>query len=331
MKLFLREHIPLIVTIIMQLIVVVMVYWLDGYNHVLTAVYSIFLGVCFFMGYLVYRYYSHRQYYAKLTSPSKTLQESLQIMDYTPISIAFRHVLEVQYNQYQAELKAWEHKHKEHLVFMNQWVHQMKTPISVVELITQEEYSETFESIAEEMDRMKYGLEMVLHMARLEAFEQDFCVEKISLQTLVQDLIHENKRLFIRNYVYPKMKIIQEYTVETDRKWLRFVINQILSNAIKYAAGSRTGITIGIFQEERSVILEIQDHGIGIPKEDLPRVFHPFYTGENGRRFKESTGMGLHLVKKIIERLNHKIEIKSEIKKGTQVRIIFPHAIYEFE
>ncbi len=130
------------------------------------------------MGYLIYRYYSHRQYYAKLTSPSKTLQESLQVTDYTPISIAFRRVLEVQYNQYQTELKAWEHKHKEHLVFMNQWVHQMKTPISVVELITQEEYSETFESIAEEMDRMKYGLEMVLHMARLEAFEQDFCVEK---------------------------------------------------------------------------------------------------------------------------------------------------------
>ncbi|KXH80115.1 MULTISPECIES: sensor histidine kinase [Bacillus] len=209
-----------------------------------------------------------------------------------PISIAFRHTLEVQYNQYQAELKTWEHKQKEHLIFINQWVHQMKNPLSVVELITQEEHGETFKSIAEEMDCIKYGLDMVIHIARLEELDQDFCVEKISLQTLVQEVIHENKRLIIRNYVYPKIRIIQEYNIETDRKWLRFIVNQILSNAIKYSAGIRTDITMVVLEKEKSIVLEIQDYGVGIPKEDLPRVFRPFYTGENGMIFKESTGMG---------------------------------------
>ncbi|PDY98447.1 hypothetical protein COD89_22100 [Bacillus thuringiensis] len=329
MKLFLREHIPLIVMIILQLIAILMVYWLDGYNHLLTALYSVFLGICFLIGYLMYRYYSHRRYYNMLSHPSRTLQESIQKMDDTPISIAFRHVLEAKYNQYQSRLKVWEHKQKEHLIFMNQWVHQMKTPVSVVELITQEEHGETFESIAEEIDRMKYGLEMVLHMARLETFEQDFHVERVSLNTLAQEVIYENKRFFIRNYVYPKVKIAQDYIVETDIKWLRFIANQILSNAIKYSAGSRTNITIAVWKTDKSVVLEIQDYGVGISKEDLPRVFLPFYTGKNGRKFKESTGIGLYLVKNITERLSHKIEIESEIEKGTKVRIIFPSATYE--
>jgi len=139
----------------------------------------------------MYRYYSHRRYYNTLSHPSRILQESIQNMGDTPISIAFRHVLEAKYNQYQSQLKAWEH--------------QMKTPVSVVELITQEEHGETFESIAEEIDRMKHGLEMVIHMARLETFEQDFHVERVSLKTLAQEVIYENKRflseiMFIQKY-----------------------------------------------------------------------------------------------------------------------------------
>ncbi|MBW3496600.1 HAMP domain-containing sensor histidine kinase [Bacillus sp. FDAARGOS_1420] len=326
MKLFLREHIPLIVMIIMQLIATLMVYWLDGYHHILTALYSVFLGICFLIGYLIYRYYSHRRYYNKLSHPSQALGESLQKTDHTPISIAFRRILEVQYNQYQSELKTWEHKQKEHLIFMNQWVHQMKTPVSVVALITQEEHGEAFESIAEEIDRMKCGLEMVLHMARLETFEQDFHVERVSLKTLAQEVIDENKRFFIRNYVYPKVKIAQDYIVETDRKWLGFMTNQILSNAIKYSAGSRTDITIAVWKTEQSIFFEIQDQGVGISKEDLPRVFRPFYTGGNGRKFKESTGMGLYLVKNITEKLHHEIEIESEVGIGTRIQIIFPYA-----
>lgn len=202
----------------------------------------------------------------------------------------------------------------------------MKTPLSVIELITQEENGEVFESIVEEVDQMQYGLEMVLYMARLQTFEQDFYVERVSLQEIVQEVIRENKRLFIRSYVYPEVKVKQTIMVETDRKWLRFVIHQVISNAIKYSAGSRKNVTITTLEEERSVILEINDHGVGIPKEDLPRVFRPFYTGINGRKFKESTGMGLYLVKNIIKRLEHDIEIKSEVGKGTTICIIFPYA-----
>ncbi|MGU3443000.1 sensor histidine kinase [Bacillus cereus] len=326
MKLFLREHVPLISFSIIQLFVTLSVYWLDGYDHLPTALYSIFLGMCLMIGYLTYRYFSHRRFYHKLSTPSKTLHESIQEMDSSPLSVALQDILETQYNQYQHQLKTWEYKEKEYLTFLNQWVHQMKTPLSVIELIAQEEHGESFESIVEEVDQMKYGLEMVLYMARLETFEQDFYVERVSLQDIVQEVVRENKRLFICNFVYPEVKVNPNIMVETDRKWLRFVINQVVSNAIKYSAGSRKNISMATFEEGQSIILEIQDCGVGIPREDLPRVFCPFYTGENGRKFKESTGMGLYLVKSIIERMDHDIEIESEVGKGTKVRIIFPFA-----
>lgn len=326
MNLFLREHIPFICFSIIQLFVVLTVYWLDGYNHLSTALYSVFLGGCFLIAFLLYRYFSHRRFYNKLSNPSETLEDSLEELDSTPLSVALQRVLKTQYSQYHQQLKAWEYKQKEHLTFINQWVHQMKTPLSVIELITQEENGEVFESIVEEVDQMQYGLEMVLYMARLQTFEQDFYVERVSLQEIVQEVIRENKRLFIRSYVYPEVKVKQTIMVETDRKWLRFVIHQVISNAIKYSAGSRKNVTITTLEEERSVILEIHDHGVGIPKEDLPRVFRPFYTGINGRKFKESTGMGLYLVKNIIKRLEHDIEIKSEVGKGTTICIIFPYA-----
>src|SRR5262245_51135359 len=139
MNLFLREHIPFICFSIIQLFVVLTVYWLDGYNHLSTALYSVFLGGCFLIGYLVYRYYSHLRFYKKLSTPSETLEESLEELDSTPLSVALQRVLETQYSQYHQQLKTWEYKQKEHLTFINQWVHQMKTPLSVIELITQEE------------------------------------------------------------------------------------------------------------------------------------------------------------------------------------------------
>ncbi|MMZ59804.1 Sensor histidine kinase GraS [compost metagenome] len=173
---------------------------------------------------------------------------------------------------------------------------------------------------------MRKGLEMVLYVARLGVFEHDFRVERIQLHEVVHNVIHENKKLFIRNQVYPEISIDPALTVESDAKWLRFILNQLLSNAIKYSAGSRENVTVNAYPKNRAVILEVKDRGIGIPKADLSRVFRPFYTGENGRRFKESTGMGLYLIHEVCEKLNHKIELESEINKGTIARIIFPYS-----
>lgn len=326
MKLFWREHLPLAGFTCLQLLLVLLVFWYDGYDRPLTAAYALFLGLFVFALYLGYRYATHRLMYKRLTDPPASLTSTIQLADAAPLSRAVDETIDHQYRYYQQQLKVWERKQQEHLAFMNQWVHQMKTPLSVIELITQDAEDPKLASISEEADQMKRGLEMVLYMARLDTFEHDFHVEKKSLRDIVHEVVHENKRYFIRSYVYPDIQIDPELTVETDVKWLRFVLQQIVTNAIKYSAGSRTKVTATAYTEGRAVVLEVTDRGAGIPKQDVKRVFQPFFTGENGRKYKESTGMGLYLAKEIIGKLNHEIELESEEGQGTTVRIIFPFA-----
>ena len=326
MKLFWREHLPLAGFTCLQLLLVLLVFWYDGYDRPLTAAYALFLGLFVFALYLGYRYATHRLMYKRLTDPPASLTSTIQLADAAPLSRAVDETIDHQYRYYQQQLKVWERKQQEHLAFMNQWVHQMKTPLSVIELITQDAEDPKLASISEEADQMKRGLEMVLYMARLDTFEHDFHVEKKSLRDIVHEVVHENKRYFIRSYVYPDIQIVPELTVETDVKWLRFVLQQIVTNAIKYSAGTRTKVTATAYTEGRAVVLEVTDRGAGIPKQDVKRVFQPFFTGENGRKYKESTGMGLYLAKEIIGKLNHEIELESEEGQGTTVRIIFPFA-----
>ncbi|PEK36427.1 sensor histidine kinase [Bacillus pseudomycoides] len=322
-KLFIREHIPLLCFTIFQFIAIFLVYWFDGYRHMTTALYAMFLGLCFLIAYLLYRYFTHKSFYERLANPLRSLDESVQKSDFAVLSTALHELLEVQYRHYQNQLQVQERKNEEHLTFMNQWIHKMKTPLSVIELLTQDEVDPRFESINEEADKLKKGLEMALYVARLETFIQDFYVERVQLYKLVNEAIHEHKRFFIRNFVYPEVKIEKEIIVESDAKWLQFLVGQILSNAIKYSTGSREKIILKAYNVDKRVILEVSDFGVGIPKQDIPRVFQPFFTGENGRDFKESTGMGLYLVHEIAKHLGHKVEIYSEVKKGTTVRIIF--------
>ncbi|MDM5433619.1 sensor histidine kinase [Bacillus hominis] len=322
-RLFICDHIPLICFTVFQLISIFLVYWFDGHKHITTALYAMFLGVIFMVSYLLFRYFTHRSFYERLANPMQSLDESVQKSDFAVLSTALQDLLDAQYRHYQNQLQLQERKNNDHLTFMNQWIHQMKTPLSVIELITQDEVDSRFESINEETDRLKKGLEMALYVARLEAFTQDFYVERVQLHQIVNDSVHEHKRFFIRNFVYPELEIDKGITVESDAKWLQFLIGQIISNAIKYSSGSREKIKVKACKEGNTVILEIVDSGVGIPKQDLPRVFKPFFTGENGRDFKESTGMGLYLVYEITKQLGHSVEIHSEVGKGTVVRIKF--------
>ncbi len=322
MRLFLREHIPLIIFSLLQISIVVLVLWLDGYDRPLTALYAACLAVLILIAYLVFRYMSHSSFYSKLATTATTFHPT-KVTGTAPLPQALQQLLESQYHIYQQQLQSLEKKQQDHATFMNQWVHQMKTPLSVIELLIQEDDQPHSESIAEETERMKKGLNMALTISRLETFEGDFYVQEVNLFEIVNQVIQDNKRYLIHNYVYPEVHITPDHVLKTDAKWLRFVIDQVLTNAIKYSSQSREKILISAYRTEQTIILEITDHGVGIPATDLPRVFQPFFTGENGRKYKESTGMGLHLVKVILDQLNHDVEIESEIDHGTTVRFRF--------
>jgi OmpR family two-component system sensor histidine kinase YxdK len=240
-----------------------------------------------------------------------------------------RHIsalLKQQYRIYERNMQQINNNHQEHLTFINQWVHQMKTPLSVIRLQLEAHAGELYaHGMSEEVYKMEKGLNMALYYARIDAFERDFVIERAHLKPLILDSITQEKKLFIKNNILPKADVDDTIEVYTDVKWLKFVVEQLITNGIKYSKGKGRYVTISAYKTEEHVVLEVVDEGIGIHPKDIRRVFQPFFTGENGRVLGESTGMGLYLAKKICENLNHQIYIQSEVNRGTKVSILFEH------
>lgn len=324
MKLFMKEHILLIVVQMIQMVLMTGIFWLAGFRDIELILYSMLLGLFLLCCYLLYHYVSRRQFYRRLQTPIQSLDETLETLDGAPISESLYQLLKSQYSVYQGQIMELKKKHEEHFIFMDRWVHQMKTPLSVIELMAKDLDEPASSSFREETDRLKTGLQMVLSMDRLRSIERDFQIKKISLINLVKNVNNENKRLFIRNNIFPQIKEMTEnITVESDEKWLFFILTQLVHNAVKYSQGKAQHINITLDVRDKRTILEIEDEGVGIPKEDIRRIFDAFYTGENGRRFRESTGVGLFLVKEVIDYLGHQIEVDSTVGKGSTFRIIF--------
>ncbi|USG66385.1 sensor histidine kinase [Brevibacillus ruminantium] len=323
MRLFLRDQWAFLTMFFIQLFLLILIFALDGYWNPSLISYAVFL--CFFFGgcFLAFRYLSNRLVYQRLSAPVRTLEELTLAHGNSPLGRAMDQTFQDQYRLFKEQLHAYETKQRDHTTFIQQWVHQMKTPISVIHLLLQDEDDPRVESVREEVDRIKRGLETVLYSARLDRFEQDFLIEPVSLRRLAQNVVSENKRLFIRNQIYPELAVDEHWVVESDEKWLSFVLNQLLTNAVRYSDKKGSKVTIRSFARGKHVVLEVEDSGIGIPSEDIQRVYQPYFTGENGRKYPESTGMGLYLVKEICGRLSHEVELESKVGVGTKVRIIF--------
>jgi signal transduction histidine kinase len=199
------------------------------------------------------------------------------------------------------------------------WAHQIKTPIAAMRLILQSEKSEANDELLEQLFKIEQYVEMVLQYLRLENLNSDLLICKYSLDNIVKQAVRKYSRLFIRKKIKLNYSELNR-EVLTDEKWLVFVIEQILSNSLKY---TNTG-EISIYMDEQDPnTLVIEDTGIGIEKEDLPRVFEKGFTGYNGRADKKSTGIGLYLCKQILSKLSHSIKIESNVGKGTKVKINF--------
>ena len=194
------------------------------------------------------------------------------------------------------------------------WAHQIKTPIAAMRLILQTKPENSAGEIEGELFRVEQYVEMVLNYLRLDSDSTDFVFRTCALDDIIRQCVRKYAKQFIRK------RIRLEYDgtalqVLTDEKWLCFVIEQILSNALKYtSAGS-----IRIFTQGETLV--IADTGMGIAPEDLPRVFEKGYTGYNGRTDKKATGIGLYLCKRILNRLGHEISISAQVGKGTRVSI----------
>ncbi|SHD76751.1 sensor histidine kinase [Schnuerera ultunensis] len=311
-------------------------------------VYALILSLVFLILLISIDYSKKKRFYNAINNGLED-NKSLEYIFNIPDNISKEHdiykeLLTKNYMIYENTLDKYKRLNKIQLDFNNRWIHQMKTPISVIKLILENEKDKnidentkkSYESIEEEIEKLSNGLEMALYALRVNDFGQDFRVEEINILEIVRNVINDNKNAFITNSVYPKIISEEDKRIKSDRKWIKFVVNQVISNSIKYTKvkkDKKKFIKVKVEEESERIILTIEDTGIGIPRQDLDRVFNPFFTGENGRRYKESTGMGLYLTKYIIDRLGHDIFIESQEGIGTKVHIIFYQGrnIYDLE
>lgn len=194
------------------------------------------------------------------------------------------------------------------------WAHQIKTPIAAMRLILQAEENSQNAAMTAELFKIEQYVEMVLQYLRLDSSSTDFVIKTYDLDGIIRQAVRKYAKLFILKKIDLDFKETQ-LQVLTDEKWLTFVLEQLLSNALKYTAAGKVTICA------RGASLVIEDTGIGIKAEDLPRVFEKGFTGYNGRAEKKSTGIGLYLCRRILNKLCHTITITSEPGHGTLVAL----------
>ena len=324
MKLFMNEYKGYIFTYYAGLVITLTYCKLMNFIKVSEIIYILLFNTFILSSFIIYKYITTKRAYEVFEKGVDNLEQSILDLGKSPIGKNVSNLLNQQYNQYKLNIQAQNKIHEEHLTFINHWVHQMKTPVSVINLLLQEyECEETSSNIQKELDKIDKGLNMAMYFARLDQFQKDFSVQRVNLYNDVVELINKERRLFIKNRIIPKVELNKDLIVYSDRKWLRFIIEQIIINGVKYSKNYGKYLTIKNRENDKYIIIDIIDEGIGISKKDIKRVFEPFFTGENGRKFGESTGMGLYIVKTVCDNLGHKVEIKSKTEKGTQVSILF--------
>jgi len=321
--LFIREHVSLLIFQMILVLFIFLLYWLDGFRDYNTAIYSLIISVLLTTGYLSGKYILRRSFYNAITRKPEKMEDALIRYAPTPEHARMSLFMRALYKVYQNEVQALYVSQQRQQDFMNQWIHQMKTPISVIGLLLQEQGELDRESIAEELGRIQNGLDTVLINARLETFENDMHIEKINLKQFVQEVVNEHKRLFITNGVFPVISIDENFVVATDLKWMRIVLLQFITNSVKYTFENGKKVYLNAESVEQGILFSVRDEGIGIPNSDLNRLTKAFFTGENGRLTGESTGMGLFIASEVCNRLGHKLKIESEQTIGTTVTVLF--------
>ena len=270
---------------------------------------------------LVRQYRLHRQLCAVVR-----ISEELLLLLPAPSGVEaadLRQLLQRQLQTEHDERTALENRYQTRMEYYTLWAHQIKTPIASMRLQLQNEDSPFARRLTAELFRIEQYVEMAMAFLRLDSDATDYVIREQPLDPILRGAI----RKFAGEFIDRRLKLQYEpvsVSVLTDEKWLSFVIEQLLSNALKYTPSGSVSLYM-----ETPLTLCIRDTGIGIAAEDLPRIFEPGFTGDNGRLDKRASGIGLYLCRRVCERLGHRIQVESAPGQGTCVRLDLTH--YELE
>lgn len=221
------------------------------------------------------------------------------------------------------QVSSCQQKQKEYKEYIELWVHEIKLPIATGKLLVENNRQFYDERMAEELDKIDAYAEQALFYARSSYVEKDYVLKKIFLRQVTAEVLKKNRKILLEEKISIQCHDLEE-TVYSDSKWLAFILQQILSNSVKYMGEGERVLEWYAKKEREQVKLYLRDTGMGISARDLPRVWEKGFTGENGRLGKKSTGIGLYLCKKLCEKMGHRIEIVSAQGKGCLVVIRFP-------
>lgn len=311
---FLSYEKPMILLYLTSFLISAAVFFTDSYDHWSwgSFLYAFLLSSILLIGYLTVRYQQHLR-----------VIRQMKYEDYDSLSLEgefAKIAMDELKRAHIREMNQIQDKQKEHYDFIVSWFHEIKTPIAVLRLLQQTDMDA--DSLREEITKIENYVDHALYYAKLDSFNQDYAIQKCDIVKITKEIIKSHSKTFFSKKIRIHLQI-DTLMVQSDPKWLLFIINQLITNSLKYTEhGGEIMISAAETTKDKQLI--IRDNGIGISQKDLPRIFNRGFTGETGRMFAKSTGMGLYLAQQLSNKLGHYITCTSQVKGFTQFIIHFP-------
>lgn len=268
------------------------------------------------------RFYDTLQINLETLDKKYLLSEIMEEPDFLEGQMVYD-ILKTTDKQMHEHVNSYKHKQTEYREYIEAWVHEIKTPIATSKLMLENQKNEATKGVIEELNKIEDYVEQALYYARSNSAGKDYLVKEFGLKACVSKVIKRNAKSFIHKKIQLELAEVDE-VVFSDEKWVEFIINQIIVNAINYSYKADSKIQISAKKHENNLVLSIVDNGVGIDEKDVGRVFEKGFTGENGRLYRKSTGMGLYICKTLADKLHLGLTLTSTKDVGTEVNIIFP-------
>ena len=329
-KLFFKEKAITILLLLFGIITIEI--FLMAYNvGMFIKIYIPLIIMGLYMISIIIEYFKRKKFYDNLLKMLEELDEKYLITEIikTPNFLEgqiFKNSLEQIDKSMLENVNKYKYMTEDYKEYIELWIHEIKIPISASKMVIENNKNAITKSIDEELDKVENYIEQALFYARSNTVEKDYYIRKVVLKEIVNESIKKNKSTLIQEKISIDIHDL-DIEVNTDNKWIVFILNQIIQNSIKYRRKENSAIEIYANQGKENVILYIKDNGIGIKQGEITRVFEKGFTGTNGRLSnKKSTGIGLYLCKKLCNKLGIGIELNSVQNEGTEVRLVFPQS-----
>ena len=323
-KQYLKNQLPVILINLLGMLALALFLIASG-NSIQTVLFILVVWLVVLASCLLFFYFSRKKYLDKLLDMTEQLEERYllpEIMQEPERADeqVFYQIMKMAEKSMLERIGEVQRERKEYKEYIEQWIHEVKTPITAIKLICENNRCSFTRELMAELENINRFTEQALYYARSEHTEKDYSVREINLSDVVHGAIADNKYLLRQNNVAVTVEDV-EYSIYSDDKWLRFILDQLISNAVKYRADQPVLHFFAVKENDR-IILSVEDNGIGIPQSDLPRIFEKGFTGQNGRTIHSSTGIGLYLCRRLCDKLGIGISASSE-GEGTIISLTF--------